>query len=327
MSPKSLSPEELALLAGAPQTDRGADEPAPLQTFASDVRTPTPDSPPALRRKLDLRRIGGRHALLDADLASSLERLTGEPTSVQWLECEAVAFGQLLWTMPPPTCLGVVQGRLASNSAEFSETLAVQLELDLFFVLLDRLLQGAGSLPADARRPLTEVEQRLALRILKPLTAVWEKLWTSVSTSVSTSASTDSILSLERVLSHPQRLQAWSPEAPLVVNRYRVHGDGVNGTLQLIAPWEAVSGLLDQTPAPRRAAESHVIQEQLPTGEWSIELREQSLADSDLAALQLGDVLATDHPLSQPLHARGPSGVIVPVQIGRQGDERAAKRV
>ena len=310
MSPKSLTAEERAKLAGLALHSPAAD----------DARPAPPEAPPALRRKLDLRRIGGRHAMLDADLARTLERLAGESISVPWLECEAVAFGQLLWTMPPPTCLGVVQGRSIARAGGAADTLAVHLELDLFYALLDRLLQGAGSPNADARRPLTEVEQRLALRILRPLTAVWDVLWTG-------GAATSGALTMERVLSHPQRLQSWSTELLLAVNRYRVHGEGLNGTLQFIAPWDAAAELLEPAATLRRTADHGVVQEQLPSGEWTIELREQALAVEDLAALQPGDVLAADHPLNQPLQARGPSGVLVPVHLGRLGNEQAVKRV
>jgi len=342
MLPKTLTPEELALLTDGGEREATALVESPagdsvtagnsvmadistLDSVSSDIATvdsvrATPfqaaGPPPALRRKLDLRRIGGRHALLDADLAMPLERLLGEPLSVQWLECEAISFGQLLWTMPPPTCLGVVESGVADRTGP-AETLAVHMELELFYSLLDRLLQGSGSLPPDARRPLTEVEQRLALRLLRPLTAQWETLW---------QAPAGRRLNVERIISHPQRLQAWTAETLLVVNRYRVHGERANGTLQLIAPWDVATELLDAAVAPRRSVEPPSTSEQLPAGEWTIELRDQTLTEEDLVALQPGDLLATDHAVDLPLLARSPSGVLVPVQLGQLGDIKAVKR-
>ena len=298
MPTRSLSPEEIASLMG------GAAAPAPRGAAALSERQEL------------CRRIADRHATLARSLATALEGVVGAGVVVEWLGGDELPLGQLQWTMPPPTCLGLA--RRASGG--FPQV--IQLDLTILFPLLDRLLNGSGQPPATAwRRPLTELEQRLALRLLRPLATAWDRAW---------SPAPRSPLEVERVLTHPQRLDAWTLETPVIVHRYRLTLDGVAGQCQLFAPTSGLAQLLD-TGESADAAEPVAggSGERLPgahPGEWTIELPPQRLPLDELESLQPGDVIRTDHPVSAPLQARSPTGETLPVQIGMVAGERVARR-
>lgn len=312
MLPRSLSPEEVASLlnSSGPSTPPTAPESA----HEAAPRGPV-DSAPAARIGLAtrLRAFGERHARLEAELAIALERRPGDSVAVQWLECDSLPFGQLLWTMPPPTCVGVVERDL--DGRPWPEgALALHVNLDLLFPLLDRLLQGNGMLAADLRRPLTEVEQRLTLRVLRPLVAIWER---TLQDGAAAANATNS-WRLDKVLSHPQRLAGWSAETPLVVNRYRVTVENRTGLLQFVAPLRFLEGWLgslpEETPGATRPSS------------WDVQLADQTLPTADIAGLQVGDLLQTDHPVTHPLLAQSDSGEVVPVRVGEMDGERVVRR-
>lgn len=332
MLPRSLSPEEVASLLDSSQNAARAGEqrvaPPPLAIPASSLiaesapashgtsadapRPATGSASVPLSLRARLQRIGVRHARIADDLTAALEKTVGDAVAVQWLDCEAIPFGQLLWTMAPPTCLGIANAN--------GESLALHVELHLLFSLLDRLLNGRGSLPPDLRRPLTEVEQRLALRILRPLAAAWQGVW---------SAAPREPLAVGQVLSHPQRLQAWTPETPLVVNRYRVTGENLAGQIQLVAPLAALTDWLDAAAdgmAMRLSASGDRPSSGAMPGEWTIQLADQQLSAADLQGLQVGDLLATDHPLSHPLVARAESGERTAVRMGLIEGQQVVRR-
>jgi flagellar motor switch protein FliM len=304
-----LSPEEVASLLDSSPAASSKDAPAAAQETIARGST---DAAHATRIGLAtrLRAFGEKHARLEAELAVALERRPGDSITVRWLECDSVPFGQLLWTMPPPTCVGVVERELEGRTWP-EGTLALHVNLDLLFPLLDRLLQGSGMLAADWRRPLTEVEQRLALRILRPLVAIWER-------TMNGGSSNAAAWRIEKVLSHPQRLAGWSAETPLVVNRYRVTVENRTGLLQFVAPLRFLDGWLDNAPQsmPSSSRSSH----------WNVQLADQTLPSADLADLQVGDLLQTDHPLTHPLLAQSEAGEVVPVRVGEVENEKFARR-
>lgn len=311
MLPRSLSPEEVASLldstASSPPAAPDSTREPPLRVLA--------DSTPASRIGLAtrLRTFGERHARLAAELAIALERRPGDSVTVQWLECDSIPFGQLLWTMPPPTCVGVVERDLEGRPWP-EGTLALHVNLDLLFPLLDRLLQGNGMLAADLRRPLTEVEQRLTLRVLRPLVAIWERALPGGSSASASSPS----WRLEKVLSHPQRLAGWSAETPLVVNRYRVTVENRTGLLQFVAPLRFLDGWLE---SPRESSSNAN-----RSSTWDVQLADQTLPTADVAGLRVGDLLQTDHPVAHPLLAQSESGEVVPVRVGEVEGERLVRR-
>ena len=170
------------------------------------------------------------------------------------------------------------------------EPLAISLSVSLVATFVDRLLGGhsvSNSDETDLHRPLTEVDQQLASRLID-----------AVRGSLSEPAESVSPLTLTELSAAANSSDdAWFPDCSLVRLSFELRFVQGGGTLELWLPSEIAETLADDPIAEdsARASLNHATTESsnVPTKRSSIvtQMGQISLPRCDLQSLEVGDVL------------------------------------
>ncbi|MBL9124626.1 MAG: FliM/FliN family flagellar motor switch protein, partial [Planctomycetaceae bacterium] len=155
-----------------------------------------------------------------------------------------------------------------------------------------------GNHPSSiSQRPLTEIEQRLALHLAGMVLAELRPIWSPEAAAE---------LTVERIETNPHRLSECLPASePIWQMEFTVAIEHARGGLRICLPASLAAQLcpLDAAGAATSAAR--------PTGaagnplvQLVAHLAETTLTDRDLAELRPGDLITTDHTVESPLIIR-----------------------
>jgi flagellar motor switch protein FliM len=191
-----------------------------------------------------------------------------------------ITFAQFMRGLAVPTCVSVI----AVTSS--NEKIVVDVSPSILFPMIDRMLGGSGDSGSIERRPLTDIERRLAARIV---TWMLGSL-TSVSDSNETIAT-----QIECVESDPRRIETLPAAELTALLTFEVSMGAGRGMIDF-----AISTNLAQQlnrPAGQSDTDS-------ATSELIAYLAETTLPGDQLAELAVGDVIMTDQRVEDPLIVR-----------------------
>ncbi len=154
-----------------------------------------------------------------------------QPTYAEWVR-----------GLETPTCLTMLR------AAPMSGELALDIGLSILFPILDRMLGGGREAGPLVRRPLTEIETRLAARVVQPFLAEMAKAWRDVG---------ELSLSILRVECDPQAARLVLPTEGVVRVKFDVTMGKARGPMSLCLPATALRPVAQEliaSPDARRLA-------------------------------------------------------------------------
>jgi flagellar motor switch protein FliM len=247
--------------------------------------------------KEQMRALQTLHEGFGRNFGAAISALLRTPVDVKLTSVDQLTYSEFVFSLENPTCFNLIK----------AEPLEGQLILDinpsLLFPIIDRLLGGGKESQAFLNRPLTEIELRLVGRItdlfLKELRTAWETVLPLE-------------LSVDRVESNPQIVQIVPPNEVVVLISFEVGMGDVRGMMNLCIPFNAIERIGNQLNSDswvsyvRRAPSAESIQslsDRLSGAvvEVVVELAETNLSTADLIALRVGDIIATEKDVRQPL--------------------------
>jgi flagellar motor switch protein FliM len=241
-----------------------------------------------------------RHEGAARGFAAALSGLLRSPADVKLTAVQDLAFSRLSEEIRYPTCLNVVRADPLPGQ------LLLELKLDILFPIIDRLLGGGREPSPILRRPLTEIELRLAARVTSLFLEQLRRAWSDV---------VPLRLSVERVESDPHSV-GWvksaetHQEPTCVVNRFEIILGQHHGALNLYIPTTSLepirqpllAGRSNDTESGSGFEAPHFLHPNRSAAvELVAQLAETKLAATDLVNLQIGDIIATDHETSTPI--------------------------
>ena len=132
------------------------------------------ESPPAPSLKSD-GAIESLHAEMAAGLSARLSDHLRSDVLIAFSFVEAIRYDDFLHSLDETTCLGVIAVDPPGAQA------CLDLELAIVFPMIDRLLGGdSASATRFPTRPLTQIEQGLALQIVERATSEMAGVWSRV---------------------------------------------------------------------------------------------------------------------------------------------------
>ena len=198
------------------------------------------------------------------------ERLRCE-TQVGDIRLSQPSYGEFIFGLQQPTCLHVVR------EPSCATPWLLELQPEILFPLLDRLL-GGGKLPtARVRRTLTEIENRLVTRIagdiLRDLCAAWHPItiWQP---------------EIDRIEGNPKLVREAHPSAALMVIEMSIDFAHHRGTLRIAMATEDLQQFTKEILTPPGPPIDHV--------RISVSLAETMVSEVQLDELAIGDVVSTD---------------------------------
>lgn len=287
-----LSAAEIEELIAEVSEPAGDDQqPAPVHGVqAYDFRRPNTFSREHVRALSIVHETFARH--FGTVLSTTLRAVS----QVSVASVDQVPYDDYIGSSPNPSLLAVVSLEPLSAAG------ILQMPLPLAMSVLDRLLGGSGA-GAYPQRALTDIEEGLIIEVLERALA-------------ELAAAYDSLVNLETEIvqleSNPQFAQIAAPSDMVVVVVFDTRIGGEEGQLSLCIPFASLQPRLEAIAghslagdrrfgdvAGAAAAMDRAMQE-VPV-EVAVRFDTVALTSSEVADLQVGDVLPLGHPADQPL--------------------------
>jgi flagellar motor switch protein FliM len=236
-------------------------------------------------------------APLVARFSGLLQTRTRTNVSMRVSGLESMAFKEFPFALANPTCLCIVRAQ------PLDDQLLIEIPPHILFPIIDRLLGGRVESGPIPQRPLTEIEQRLASRIMSWFLDELAQCWQSVAAME---------FSVDRFEHNPLRLRLLPPSEPLVVVRLEIDLPSASGTINLGIPQRCLNAMGDTLV--QRSGETnwpttelaHVDRGTDHASHESVSqvvatLAESTISMADLVGLRVGDIILTDKSAHEPI--------------------------
>lgn len=245
-------------------------------------------------RRLSLEAVLGRASIALQGLFTTRLRM---PTDVS-ATVEQSTFGEFLLSLTNPCAAFVFElGPKVGGQA------ALDLELELSFLMVDRIFGGPGE-PLQLGRPLTMLERSAVRSFAQKIMVVIRDAW-------------ENQLQLDPEIvgfeSTPDMLRIVNREDNVLVTRFDVRVGTFSGMMSFCLPWLALEGFLAEKGVKAMASvgpEDRAVVEQVVRRarlELAARFPAIRLSGRDVAALQVGQIIRTTQPIDAPveLHVNG----------------------
>ncbi len=218
------------------------------------------------------------------------------PLQVELLSVEQLTYEEFIRSIPNPTILNIFALYPLHGSA------IMEINPNLGFAFLDRLLGGPGYAPSKARA-LTEIEQTVIERLSQRMLDYLEEPWGSIIQIEP---------SLERVETNPQFTQLVQPTEIMIIVSLETRMGDVMGMINICIPFLVLEPILDKlnvhyyysTAAQERSpANIAAIRNKLENTTIPIKvvMGKTVITVRDLLALSVGDVIPLNRNISEEL--------------------------
>jgi flagellar motor switch protein FliM len=226
--------------------------------------------------------------------SAALSAMLRSVVEVKLAWAEQLAYGEFVERLPNPTCATIVR------AAPLAPNWLLNFETSILYAIIDRLLGGGGEQCPVARRPLTEIELRLAARVARLLLEELKKTWQPL---------LDLDFSIERVESNPRLVLSARREESVVLLGFESKLNDVRGMLTLCIPTASLEGVIDQLASdvlagPVGAGRSSALTSEKrdrPAVEVVVQLAETTISAHELRNLRVGDIITTESDIHSPL--------------------------
>jgi flagellar motor switch protein FliM len=233
------------------------------------------------------------HDRFARNLATSLSAYLRTVTDVTIISVEQFSYSEFLMSLPDPTAFYALALQPYDNLG------ALEINPQVAFTIIDRMLGGSGLAPAP-NRALTEIEQNVidavVKLILENLTEVWRPI-------------VDLVFRIQGRETRPQMLQVASPNEGVVLLVFDIKVGETRGMLNLCVPATVIemagSGFAQgwrrtqRTPTvlDRRRLHENLRRVPMPV----MVMLDSKIQASEVVALAVGDVVGLGQPLKQPV--------------------------
>ncbi len=311
---KILSQDEVdALLKSVNAPDSGAPNPPAEETNPAPVPPSSISGPQTRRRagntkratvynfrrpdrvpKTMLRSLQLLHDKFCSNVSSSLSAYLRAITEVTLLSVEQTSYNEFLLSLSDPTCYNAITIKPLTGMAAF------EMNLDMAFPLIDRLLGGTGNTPKLTRN-ITDIEKLLIQGVIKVILGNLNEVWAPV-TSVD--------FHLHASETRPQLLQIAAANEIVILIILEVRIGDVRGNMHLCIPFAALEPIeanFEQDIGVRRKGNQVADLKQIvkalnrTTIPVTAELTGTAVTVRELLSLKAGDVLRLDSKLAESL--------------------------
>jgi flagellar motor switch protein FliM len=247
--------------------------------------------------KEQMRALQSLHEGFGRNFGASLSALLRSIVEVKLTSVDQLTYSEFVFSLENPTCFNLLK------AAPLEGNLILDINPSILYPVIDRLLGGGREAGPVARRPLTEIELRLVSRItglfLKEMRHAWENV-------------VPLELSVERVESNPQLVQIVPPNEVVVVVSFELSMGELRGMMNLCLPYNSIERIGNKLTANSWVGFSRKelnkesmdkIGRQLKGSlvELVVTLANTRITTNDLLGLRVGDIIATEHDVHQPL--------------------------
>ena len=255
--------------------------------------------------KDQMRAIEGLHEGFARNLGVALSGYLRTIIEVKVSSTEQLTFAEFTYSLPTPTSFSLL------SVSPLDGQICLEISPLIIYPIIDRMLGGSNAELYVPQRPLTQIEQRLANRIieraLEGLTEAWENI-AAIQFKVQQSES------------NPQLVQIVPPNEVVVVIGFEIKMGNRAGSMSLCIPFNVIEPVMHKLTSQnwftfKRKSELKDQRSSLleNLGEAKLKMRaylaQTTLRVKDLLSLEVGDVIKTRKEPSHDLimHIEGKS--------------------
>ena len=241
--------------------------------------------------KDQIRAFQSLHESFSREFGASLSGMLRSIVEVKLISVDQLTYSEFVFSLENPTCFNLLESKGLDGH------MILDLNPSIVFPIVDRLLGGGRNTSRSIpQRPLTDIEQRLASRIIELAIRALENAWRNIC---------DLDLSIAQVESNPQLIQIVPPNEVVVLISFEITMGDNRGIMNLCIPFNTIEPLAGKLSSDtwaayrKRSADiRHKLNVQATMSQASVELTvvlaRTKLATSDLVGLAVGDVIVSD---------------------------------
>jgi len=239
----------------------------------------------------------GLHERFARNFGAALSGYLRTIIEVKVRSTEQLTYAEFTYSLPTPTSFSLL------STSPLEGQICLEISPLIIYPIIDRMLGGSNAELYIPQRPLTQIEQRLASRIIERALAALAEAWNNI---------IDVEFEVTQHESNPQLVQIVAPNEVVIVIGFELKMGSRSGSMSLCIPFaviEPVMGRLasqdwfsySKKSAPESSRDSIV--ENL--GEAKLKTRaylgQTSIKVNELLALEAGDVLKIDKEATHDL--------------------------
>ena len=247
--------------------------------------------------KEQMRALQTMHEGFGRNFGAALSALLRTIVEVKLTSVDQLTYSEFVFSLENPTCFNLI------NAEPLEGQLILDLNPSILFPIIDRMLGGSTAGVTPARRPLTEIELRLVSRITNLFLEEMRHSWENV-------MKLD--LSIDRVESNPQLVQIIPANEVVVLISFEVTVGETRGMVNLCIPFNSLERISNKLTAnswvsySKRPPTPESIQQlsnQIADApvEMVVELAKTTISTVDLISLRVGDIIASEKDIHEPL--------------------------
>jgi flagellar motor switch protein FliM len=247
--------------------------------------------------KEQMRSLQTMHEGFGRNFGAALSALLRTMVEVKLTSVDQLTFSEFVFSLENPTCFNLI------TAAPLEGQLILDINPSILFPMIDRLLGGSISSTPPARRPLTEIELRLVSRITNLFLNEMQNAWENVLPLQ---------LSVDRVESNPQLVQIIPANEVIVLISFELTVGETRGMMNLCIPFNTIERISAKLTAnswvsyskrPPSMQTMQRVSNQIAEApvEVVVELATTRITTSDMLGLRVGDVIASEKDVREPL--------------------------
>lgn len=242
-----------------------------------------------------LRALGELHETAADGLATALSALLRCPVEVGCRDAAQMSYANFLDLLANATHINLLRAKPSGDA------LLLDIELPVVYPMIDRLLGGCREDEPPPRRPLSDIEQPLAARLVRSIVQVLSQTWSNAAKLK---------IEWERAESNPRLIRAMTADEMVVVVEFLIAVGARRGTMRFCIPCRTVQPLgLCRPGEPRadrqaeqrpEADDAQIAINSMNSVELSVTLASTPINAAELMSLQVGDIVATETSAAEP---------------------------
>ncbi|MBL8990112.1 MAG: flagellar motor switch protein FliM [Phycisphaerae bacterium] len=247
--------------------------------------------------KDQMRALQTLHEGFARNFGASLSGFLRTIVEVKVATCEQMTYGEFIAGLPNPTSFNLIDAKPLEGQV------CLEISPLIIYPIIDRLLGGTNQDLFIPQRPMTAIESRLIGKMIGRGLAALAEAWAGIKQIEFQVAATES---------NPQLVQIVPPNEVVVVVGFELKMGARAGTMNLCIPYNVIEPVMEELSAQSwfsnsRLARSKDVQQRI---ERSLSragltvtglLAQTTMTLADLRSMAVGDVVATEKPVGQPV--------------------------
>jgi flagellar motor switch protein FliM len=247
--------------------------------------------------KEQMRALQSLHDGFSRNFGASLSAVLRSIVEVRLISVDQLTYSEFVYSLEIPTCFNLLK------PTPLEGNWVLDISPSLLYPIIDRMLGGTIASDSSMKRPLSDIELKLASRITHVFLRELQAAWSNV---------VELNLLVERVESNPQLVQIVPPNEVVVMVSFELSIGTIRGMANLCVPFntiERVGSKLTSNSwvgyASSRANDEskerilHRLDGSM--ADVIVTLARSKINTNDLFDLEVGDIISTEKDVHQPL--------------------------